>query len=222
VHAVAVDAQGEPLPDKVVTFQFTPEDAVTHSGDALTFTKEGPVVFSWHVGEIVRTVTIEVVSPLLGEFERTSQPSKGMRVKIRRLGDELVGEISRVALADEEAITWTVENVFGEIKAPAAEKRRYAEKRAQCFSEAFAVGLRKMQGITRLEADTWEAESLSLEQLSAPTPGQPCPRVKSEYGKMTIVREADGTLGLADIKSADAASGAKQRWVRVRTEVTAP
>ena len=145
---------------------------------------------------------------MLGEFERDTPPLKGMRIRIRNLGGALVGEISKGPDVGAAAVTAMVEfwSNRQDISPDAIPKI------VECSGEHFGVGLRKLNNIRRLDAGTWETESLTLVPAALLNLDKPCPGATASWGKGTLARSADGSFVYQDIASTDRSVGAKQHW----------
>lgn len=224
VVAVAIDKTGNTIADEQVVWAVAPADAITRNDGNLAFVKEGKVALTWTAKTATSTKEIEVLSPLIGEYERSTPPFQGMRVKIRRLGASLIGEITRAPVPTEASISTDLAEMSASLagtlfgKLSLADKRQYATKYAECKSGAFAVGLRKLDDIERLESDTWQATSLSIGKASSNLfLDKPCPKYDTAYdSKMTIHRLSDGSLTMANIANANASSGAMQTWSPIK------
>ena len=213
VAVSALDRSGTVLPTVDVTWTVTPEGGASRAGNVVSFPKEGTVEFLWTAGEVSKRQQVVVLSPLIGEYERESQPSKGMRMRFRTLGGRVVAEITQPPEISDESTKWISDTFFASVKAPAAEKLKYARKVLECRAERWAVGLRKLDDVRRMETGTWEAQSLTVTTSGAYIPGKPCPKEGApSYMTTTIEREPDGVLVFAMTTSADEKMGAKQRW----------
>lgn len=213
VAVSALDQSGTLLPAVDVAWSVTPEGGASRAGSVVSFPKEGTVDFLWTAGEVSKRQQVVVLSPLIGEYERESQPNKGMRMRFRTLGGRVVAEITQPPEISDESTKWISDTFFASVKAPAAEKLNYARKLTECRAERWAVGLRKLDDVRRLETDTWEAQVLSIAESVPSIPGKPCPKKgDSSYKTATIRREPTGVLVFAMTTSADETMGAKQRW----------
>lgn len=214
VEVSALDKKGTALPAVDVAWTVTPEGGASRAGEIVSFLKEGIVEFRWTTEGISRIQQVVVLSPLIGEYERESQPAKGMRIRFRNLDDRVIAEITRPPTVNEESAKWHNDQYYESWILPAAEKQKRAQKSLECLAGDWAVGLRKMDDVRRLKADTWEAQSLTQQGAVTDGPGATCSKEgrPHSYASTTIKREADGTLVVVVPTITDESRGAKQRW----------
>ena len=213
VAVSALDQSGTLLPAVDVAWSVTPEGGASRAGSVVSFPKEGTVDFLWTAGEVSKRQQVVVLSPLIGEYERESQPLKGMRMRFRTLGGRVVAEITKPPEISDESTKWITDTLLASVKAPAAEKLHYARKVLECRAERWAVGVNKLDGVRRMETGTWVAQGQPTNTPGAVIPGKPCPKEGAPtYMTTTIEREADGILVVMVPTIMDETLGAKQRW----------
>jgi hypothetical protein len=207
VTAVVKDKEDNPIEEIDVAWKFEPQDSLQHVGNQLTFSKEGAASIQMTVGDLQVSKDISIGSPLVGVWQRTTQPFKGMEVEFKYLGPKLIGEIKTAPPINDEATQWRVETFFSDVKG----------YKNICFSGWFGSGLRKWEDINRLDNTIWEVKSLAAQPPKEGIhPDKPCPAPIMDYNKMVVTMASPDTLSLRDQKNIDVNSGTSQTWTRIK------
>jgi hypothetical protein len=218
------DADGALMADVELAWTLDSEPLADNTA---IFSDEGSHIVRVTAGRASAQVVLAVASPLTGEWERQSQPLRGMKMRIGARGETLAAEITLAPPANDEARAWRLENTLSlmtkEQKALIdrdATVRKFvnamAEKGARCNGEYFAKGLLKFKDISRIDADRWEATSLRRGPVTNDPDVAACEATEMLHDSTTeFVLSKDGSMSIQDIANADEAAGSRQLWAYV-------
>lgn len=224
LQASVLDAEGQPIPDATLAWEVAPPEAARLEGDSLQLLKEGTATLVAQTGDLRQEFALTIHSPLVGEYERKTQPLKGMRIKVQPHGKGLVAEITRAPSDDEDSRAWDLEDRLSNVD-PSSRKKLERNKQLmaylkliiakenRCRAEAFAPGLHKLREFDRTGPSEWEARSLGSDPTETDPEVQKCEDYDLQFRSTMVVElRPDGALEVRDIASADASTGARQRW----------